>query len=51
MHRVPIVAVTAEALSGCREECLAAGMDDFIPKPVNLAVLAEAVRKWRRPCE
>jgi signal transduction histidine kinase/DNA-binding response OmpR family regulator len=45
-RRIPIVAMTAEALAGCKEECLAAGMDDFISKPVNLAVLAGAVKKW-----
>jgi len=47
----PIVAMTAEALAGCKEECLAAGMDGFIAKPVNLTVLAEAVRKWGKPSE
>jgi len=46
ISRVPIVAMTAEALVGCREECLAAGMDDFIAKPVTLTGVADAVRKW-----
>ncbi len=45
-HHIPIVAMTAEALAGCKEECLAAGMDDFIAKPVNLAMLASALNKW-----
>jgi signal transduction histidine kinase/DNA-binding response OmpR family regulator len=44
--RIPIIAMTAEALTGCKEECFAAGMDDFITKPVNLALLERAVRKW-----
>jgi CheY-like chemotaxis protein len=45
-HRVPIVAMTAEVLSGCREQCLAAGMDDHLPKPVKMEFLFESLRKW-----
>jgi CheY-like chemotaxis protein len=45
-RRVPIVAMTAEVLAGCREQCLAAGMDDHIAKPVTMVFLFEAMRKW-----
>ena len=45
-QHVPIVAMTAEVLAGCREQCLAAGMDDHLPKPVTMAFLFEALRKW-----
>ena len=44
--RVIIIAMTAEAMEGCRENCLAAGMDDYIAKPVRLDDVVEAVRKW-----
>jgi two-component system sensor histidine kinase/response regulator len=36
----------AEALAGCREQCLAAGMDDHLAKPVKLELLVEALQKW-----
>jgi CheY-like chemotaxis protein len=47
-HRVPIVAMTAEAMEGCRETCLDAGMDDYVAKPVKLDDLAETLGKWLR---
>ena len=45
-RRVNIVAMTAEAMAGAREQCLASGMDDYIPKPVGLDNLVEVLQKW-----
>jgi signal transduction histidine kinase/CheY-like chemotaxis protein/HPt (histidine-containing phosphotransfer) domain-containing protein len=44
--RLPIVAMTANAMAGDRERCLASGMDDYISKPLDRTVLAQLLRRW-----
>jgi signal transduction histidine kinase/CheY-like chemotaxis protein/HPt (histidine-containing phosphotransfer) domain-containing protein len=45
-HRMPILALTANTLKGEAERCKAAGMDDYLSKPLRLADLDSALRKW-----
>ena len=46
LHRIPIIAMTANAMKGDRERCLEAGMDDYISKPVRSEVLEEVILRW-----
>ena len=45
-RRTPIVALTADTLASDRERCRAAGMDDFVTKPVSSTMLAATIERW-----
>jgi signal transduction histidine kinase/CheY-like chemotaxis protein len=46
LPRTPVLAVTANAMPGDRENCLAAGMDDHLPKPIELQTLTALLVQW-----
>ncbi len=48
-RRLPIVAMTANAMAGDRQKCLDAGMDDYLAKPVTRAELERCLHRWCKP--
>lgn len=45
-RRIPIIALTAQVAEGTREACLAAGMDDYLSKPIEMQALDELLARW-----
>jgi signal transduction histidine kinase/DNA-binding response OmpR family regulator len=46
IKRIPIIAMTANAMDGDRDKCLTSGMDDYIPKPIKREVVFKVIEKW-----
>ncbi|MBK1730300.1 histidine kinase [Thiococcus pfennigii] len=51
LETLPIIAMTAHALKGDLERCLAAGMNDYVPKPIDPARLFAALGRWIAPAD
>ena len=47
-ERVPIIAITANAMRGDREKCLEEGMNDYIAKPIDAGQVGQLIEKWRQ---
>jgi len=47
-RRMPVIAMTANVVEGYREQCLAAGMDDYVIKPATILKLKEVLQRWIR---
>ena len=45
-HHIPVIALTADAISGVREHLISCGMDDYIVKPVQIQELCEIIYKY-----
>jgi CheY-like chemotaxis protein len=45
-QRIPIIALTADAMKGADEQCFASGMDDYLTKPLDRVKLAACLERW-----
>lgn len=46
LRQLPVIALTANCGPDCRRDCMDAGMNDFLSKPVDMRVLADALSRW-----